>query len=346
MVNWRLCCACTLLLPQIAGTSVTGPTTANPFDVLRPCVAIDARDIARLDAGNTVARVLSEQDGNVAVFGARRVAVTGDRLVAWMQRIEQLRQSKFVESMARFSDPPVFEDLALLSLDERDLQILRECLSAKCRAKLTDREIQTLRQATNSADLQWGPRLDDAFRRLILERLRAYLSGGHRALGQWVDGRSPMPLDAVFGSLLTRTPCLGQQFTELADLLERFPDPVDTPLDTFFYWSKERLGGKSIVSATQVVVARGQDARSTDALVVGKQLFATHYMNGSLNVTAIVSTGKGSAQYLVILNRTNVDFLRGLFGGLVRLTVERRIKAELPSILDQLAKRLESEPPR
>jgi hypothetical protein len=117
-------------------------------------------------------------------------------------------------------------------------------------------------------------------------------------------------------------------------------------LDTFFYWSKERLGGKSIVSATQVVVARGQDARSTDALVVGKQLFATHYMNGSLNVTAIVSTGKGSAQYLVILNRTNVDFLRGLFGGLVRLTVERRIKAELPSILDQLAKRLESEPPR
>ena len=346
MVSWRLCWAFTMLLPQLAGKPVAGEGTANPFDVLRPCVAIDARDIARLDAGDTLAKVLSEHDGNVAVFGARRVAVTGDRLVAWMQQIERLRQSTFVESMARFSDPPVFEDLARLSLDARDLQILRECMSAKCRAKLSQREIEALQRATNAAALQWEPQLDDAFRRLILERVQAYRSGGHPALGQWVDGRSPMPLDAVFGSLMKRTPCLAERFTDLADHLERFPDPVDTPFDTFFYWSKQRISGKPIISATHVVMTRGAGPRSTDALVVGKQLFATHYMNGSLNVTAIVSNGPGSAQYLVILNRTNVDFLRGLFGGLVRLTVERRIKSELPAILDQLAQKLESGPPR
>lgn len=346
MVNWRLCCAFSMLLPQLAGKPVAGQGAANPFDVLRPCVAIDARDIARLDAGDTLAKVLSEHDGTVAVFGARRVASTGDRLVAWMQQIDRLRQSKFVESMARFSDPPAFEDLARLSLDARDLQILRECMSAKCRAKLTDREIEALRQATNTAALQWEPQLDDAFRRLILERVRAYLAGGHPALGQWVDGRSPMPLDAVFGSLLKGTPCLAERFADLAVHLERFPDPVDTPFDSFLYWSKERINGKPIVSATHVVMTRGSGLRSTDALVVGKQLFATHYMNGSLNVTAIVSNGPASAHYLVILNRTNVDFLRGIFGGLVRLTVERRIKSELPSILDQLARILESGPPR
>lgn len=345
MVNWRLLGAFAVLLPQLAGQSISGQPQANPFDVLRSCMAIEARDIARLEAGGTLARVLSEDDGNVAVFGARRVAVDGDRLVAWMQQVEQLRQGKYVESMARFSDPPALEDLARLSLDAYDLQILRECTSTKCRAKLTGREIEILRQEMDPAGRNGDARLDAAFRRLILDRMRGYMEGGHPALGRWVDGRSPEPLDAVFASLLKRTPCVTEQFADLADYLERFPDPVDRRFDTFFYWSKERLGGKPIVSATQVVIARGRGDRARDALVVGRQLFATHYMNGSLNVTAVVGSGPGSAQYLVILNRTNVDFLRGFFGTFARKAVERRIKSELPAILAQLARKLETGPP-
>ena len=345
MVNWRMFGVFATLLPQLAGRPVLGQPQPNPFDVLRSCVSIEARDIARLDAGGTLTRVLSEDDGNVAVFGASRVAVDGDRLVAWMQQIEQLRQGKYVESMARFSDPPALDDLTRLSLDAYDLQILRECTSAKCRAKLTGREIEILRQEMDPAGRNGDARLDAAFRRLILDRMRGYMEGGHPALGRWVDGRSPVPLDAVFASLLKRTPCLTGQFADLGEHLERFPDPVDTPLDSFFYWSMERLGGKPIVSATHVVIARGRGDRARDALVAGKQLFATHYMNGSLNVTAIVGSGPGSAQYLVILNRTNVDFLRGFFGTFARKAVERRIKSELPTILAQLARKLESGPP-
>ena len=273
---------------------------------------MNPRDIARLDAGATLVRILAEEDGNIAVLGARRVAADGDRLVAWMRQIDRLRRSRFVESMARFSDPPVLDDLALLSLDAHDLQTLRDCTSAECRAKLTARELDLLRQEVDAA------------------------------LGQYVDGRSPAPPDAVFGSLLKRTTCLTERFVDLAEYLEGGPEAADSAFESFLYWSKERLGARPIVTATHVIMARGHGFRAGDALIVGKQIFATHYMNGSLNITAVVGSGPGSPHYLVILNRTNVDFLRGMFGGLSRLTVERRIKAELPSILDQLARTLES----
>jgi hypothetical protein len=331
------------LLPQLVGDLLSSQSSAaNAFDVLRPCVAVDRRDIARLDAGGTLARILPEEDGNIAVFGARRVAADGDCLVAWMRQIDRLKQSRFVESMARFSDPPVLDDLARLSLDAHDLQTLRDCTSGTCLAKLTAREVEMLRQEVDAAGETWAPRLDDAFRRIVLDRVQSYTTGGHRALGQYVDGRSPVPLDAVFGSLLKRTPCLTARFADLAEYVEGAPEAPDSAFESFLYWSKERLGAKPIVSATHVIVGREHGFRASDALIVGKQIFATHYMNGSLNITAVVGSGPGSPHYLVILNRTNVDFLRGILGGLARMTVERRIKAELPSILDQLARMLES----
>lgn len=341
-VSRRWFWALAALLPQLAGDLLSGQASATAFDVLRPCVAMNPRDIARLDAGATLVRILAEEDGNIAVLGARRVAADGDRLVAWMRQIDRLRRSRFVESMARFSDPPVLDDLALLSLDAHDLQTLRDCTSAECRAKLTARELDLLRQEVDAAGETWAPRLDDAFRRIVLDRVRSYMAGGHRALGQYVDGRSPAPPDAVFGSLLKRTTCLTERFVDLAEYLEGGPEAADSAFESFLYWSKERLGARPIVTATHVIMARGHGFRAGDALIVGKQIFATHYMNGSLNITAVVGSGPGSPHYLVILNRTNVDFLRGMFGGLSRLTVERRIKAELPSILDQLARTLES----
>jgi hypothetical protein len=47
----------------------------------------------------------------------------------------------------------------------------------------------------------------------------------------------------------------------------------------------------------------------------------------------------------VYLNRSHVDAFQGLLGGMVRRVVERRVKAEAPSVLRGLRLRLESGPP-
>jgi hypothetical protein len=83
-----------------------------------------------------------------------------------------------------------------------------------------------------------------------------------------------------------------------------------------------------------------------DALVAGKEIFTTRYLNGSLGFTAIVPGGRGSRHYLVYLNRSDVDVLGGVFGGIVRWFMERRLRSEAQDVLQGLRRRLESgEPP-
>jgi hypothetical protein len=131
-------------------------------------------------------------------------------------------------------------------------------------------------------------------------------------------------------------------FPELAAYLLAYPRPTGATFESFLYWSQERFGARPVVGATHVVVGRGTGARAHDAVVVGTQLFATHYMNGSLNLTAVLGSGPGSAHYLVVINRTQVDVIRGMFAGLTRRALERRLAGELSAILAELARRLES----
>lgn len=317
-------------------------TTNDALDVVRPCVTLGSADVARLTAGRTIVKSIPEEDGYVATFGARRVNADGDRLVAWIREIAQLKRGRFVESIQRFSDPPVIGDLARLTLDDSDLLALRNCRPSECDVKVTPAELERLRRDIAGAGEAWRSILQESFRQLMLARVQAYATGGHGAVGQYCDGRSPLPLEAVFASILTRSPCLTARLPEAVDYLKTYPRVDALPMESFIYWSKERFGGRPVISATHTVIVRGTGNRGQDAIVFGKQLFATHYSNGSLNMTAVVGNARGSERYLVILNRTNVDLLHGLFGGLTRFTMERRLRSELSGVLDELARRIES----
>jgi hypothetical protein len=117
-------------------------------------------------------------------------------------------------------------------------------------------------------------------------------------------------------------------------------------VESFFYWSKERLVRKAVISVTYVVMTRGHKAGEPDAIVASKDIYATHYVEGSFAVTALMRGDPGRFNYLAYLNRSEVDVLRSSFMGLVRLVMQRRLKAEAASVLAGLRRRLESgEPP-
>lgn len=121
---------------------------------------------------------------------------------------------------------------------------------------------------------------------------------------------------------------------------------VETPeVESFLYWSKERVAGKAIISATHVNMLRGRDPRLPDALVAGKGIFATHYVSASLGVTTVIRGEPGASNYLVYLNRSDVDMLGGVFSGLVKWFMRRRLKAEAATVLQGLRRRLESGEP-
>ena len=130
-----------------------------------------------------------------------------------------------------------------------------------------------------------------------------------------------------------------------AEYLDQYPRAPISEVESFIYWSKERLDGKAIISATHVSILRSTDSGLPDALVAGKGIFATHYVNASLGVTAILRGRPGSPNYLAYVNRSDVDVAGGLFGGLVRVLMERRLKKEAATVLLGLRQRLESGDP-
>jgi hypothetical protein len=321
-----------------------GQTIADPFAFFGPSVVVSADDRRQLDRGEPVARILPGKDRQIAIFAAIPVNIDGDRLVAWMRQIAELKKSRHVQSIARFSDPPSIDDLTTLSLNDEDLAQIRKCRPTDCAMKLTGLEMRQLQRAADEAGAAWNVALQDAFRRLVLQRVEAYLQGGHAALRQYEDEEGRDSLEASFSRLLEQSAFLTRGLPSFAAYLNQYPQAAMPSVESFVYWSKEGVSGKPIISATHVSMVRHDNGTLPDVIVAGKEIFATHYVNASLGLTAIMR-GSDGQNYLVYLNRSEVDVLGGFFGGFVRMVMGRRLKAEASDVLRGLRNRLESGEP-
>jgi hypothetical protein len=322
-------------------------TMRDPFAFFRPLVVTSNADRQRLDAGGTLSRVIAGQQHAIAVFSATPVDVDGDRFVSWMRQIAALKKSDYVEAVERFSNPPRVEDLDRLTLDAGDVEDLDRCRPQQCGLKLSATEIEGLQRALHSEGGHRPQVIQNAFRQLVLQRVQTYAASGHRALATYNDRGTPVSLEASFSRLVQQSTFLGQQVPALATFLDRWPDAPMPEVESFLYWSKERLGAKAIISVTQISIMRGDGRATPDAIAIGKQVFATHYIDASLSVTAIVGDRSTAQRYMAYLNRSDVDVLGGFWGGMVRRVLERRLRSEAPAILQTLRRRLESgDPPQ
>jgi hypothetical protein len=113
------------------------------------------------------------------------------------------------------------------------------------------------------------------------------------------------------------------------------------------YWSKERFGGKAVINATHVRIFRPTNIKGVEVLITGTQIFATHYLDACLGVTALVRDHRSARGYFVYLNRSDVDLLGGFWGRVARRIIEGRVEDDGPGILRDVARRLASgDPPQ
>ena len=62
----------------------------DPFEFFRPSLTLSAVDRLQLDQGDPIVRIVPGDASEVGVFAAVPIEIDGDRLVAWMRRIEEL----------------------------------------------------------------------------------------------------------------------------------------------------------------------------------------------------------------------------------------------------------------
>lgn len=312
----------------------------DPFAFLQPTVTITADDRKHLDRGEPIAHVLAARGLETAVVVAVPVRIDGNRLVAWIREIDQLKRSSYVLAIHRFSNPPRLQDLEALALEDSDLDEIRTCHPGACGVKLSAEEMRVLQQAAADGGSEWRDAVQRRFRQVMLDRVDAYLAAGR--VEPYQNHTERVWPAEEFASLVAHSGFLLDHAPRFAASL-RAPRPAEG-VESFLYWSKERLARKAVISITDVNILRGRDSGEPDVLIAGKEVFATHYINASLGITALLR-GQAGANYLVYVNRSEVDALGGFFGGLARFVIERRLKAESVGVLEGLRRRLESGEP-
>jgi len=319
--------------------------SSDPFAFVASVVPLNPEERGRLDRGETLVKVVPARDREVVVFSATRVTFGGDRLVAWIRRIADLKRGRYTDAIGRFSEPPRPADLAALTLEEQDLEDIRRCRPGACGVKLSDAEIETLRQRVAAAGSDWQPAVQAAFRDLVLARADAYLALGHAAVPPYHDKGTPTSPRDEFARVIEGSGFLAEGLPDLTRHLLEYPHGPSAPIESFLYWAKERLGGRPVVSVTHVAIARGGAPGVPQVVVAGKQVFASHYMTGSLGLTMLLGEEDGGPGYLAYLNRSRVDLLGGLFGRLVRRIMEGRLRSEAGEAVEALRRRIEAGDP-
>ena len=324
----------------LAAVAPAAEQAVDPFAFFEPSVKLAAADRVRLDRDEVIVRTLPADDGHVAVFAAIRLNAPPESLLQWTRAIEAFRQGHRVVGVGRFSEPPADSDLDGLSLDEDELNDLRKCRVGNCDLKLAAAEIAEIQNALRSAGKDWRRAAQRAFRRALIARVRLHQERGLLALPPYADRARRASVGEAFSAIVARSPYLTR---ELPNVVNSMLAPARTPAaeESVYYWSHDRYGaGRPVVNVTYVRLLHGTDPAVPQALTISTQLFANHYMEGAVGLTAVTCEPARTC-YLVYLNRTQVDFLGGLFGAFRRSVIEGRIESETPSLLREVRQRLE-----
>lgn len=319
-----------------------GDPATDPLAFIVGPGLVNGDDRSRIESGRAVVTIIPARGRDLAVVGVTRTSASANELIAWTREIEQLYEGRYMLAMRRFSMPPRIEDLAELTLEDADLEDLRTCRAGDCGVKLSAGEMEELRGLASTGGPRWEDAVQHAFRRAVLARAERYVAGGLAATPRYDDRKTPAAPGAEFEELARIGPDPFRSGPALA-YFQAFPQGDANGVESLLYWSKETLGGgKPIVTITHAAMLRDSRVTSPQVVVAARQVYASHYLTGSLSFTAIVSSRDDARRYLVYARAVRTDAFEGIFGRFIRSVVERRVQSDAPGLLDALRRKLET----
>jgi hypothetical protein len=187
----------------------------------------------------------------------------------------------------------------------------------------------------------WRTAAQAAFKAVVLDRMRAYRADGLAGLPAIHDHREAIAPSGAFGQVVSGLEVSAGPAAPLIAYLSHYPR---TPLGRRaeqMYWLEIIDSPKSTIQAVHVVIDRAHDGGALEVVAASRQIFATHYINGSLAVTALVRTEAGE-RFMVYINRSSVDGLDGFFSRLKRLFIRGRVRRAGLAAFEHLKRRIES----
>lgn len=331
----------TFVVPLLACAhplSAQGSCEAGGF--LRATIDLSRNECARVNRGNPVAKILDRSaPSEIAVVGLVRIESSAEELVRRFRDIARFKRSPSVLQVGQLGDPPRMTDIEPLEIDRGDVDDLRECRQGECGVKLSASLMERVQREVDGSEGDARKRIAALFRRILIEYANAYLEAGNAALMVYEDKEAPLSVADEFAAILEASPYLAGHAPELYRYLADYPVFELQGAEAFLYWSKEKFGLKPVISLTHATIYRPPTDRGIEVLIASKQIYASHYFEGSLGLAAVVRDREGHA-YLVYVNRSRLDNLATGWSALRRRIVESRLKRGMEANLIATRQRL------
>jgi hypothetical protein len=346
-MNMKWIVASGLVISSLLAITLPGQTPTHTLqEFLQKQLAFTASELGAMDKGQIVVRLPKTPEAReVAAFAIMRLDVPSEFFLEKVRDIVNFKKSDNVLQIGKFSNPPRIEDLASLTLDPVEIDTIRSCRINKCDFKMSAAFIERFRKEINWAAPDYEKHVLALMREVVLESVRAYLNGGNTALGEYNDKPYRLNVADEFKSLLQPTPYMYGFGPEFHKYLVDFPKAHAPDVETFAYWSKERFGLKPVITATHIAVHRGASSgRESDVLIASKGIYANHYFEASLGFTAFVhsTVSNQPRTYLIYINRSKTDALRGMFAGFKRSLITGRLRDGAKKSMEMIKQKLES----
>lgn len=309
---------------------------------LKDRIALTDKELLNVDRGEAIAKVLRSEGQEVAVFGIVRVNVPEHFFLERFRDIESFKKGTSVPFVKKFSNPPRIEDLDQLTVDKEDFASLKNCRIGNCNVKLSAQAIKRLQSEIDWNAPNASARVNELARASLLDYVNRYLANGNKALTEYNDKKTTLRVADEFDAILKASPYIYDYEPEFYAYLREYPAKRLDDSEDFIYWSKEKFGLKPVISVTHASIYRNPGSGRT--LIASKQIYASHYFEASLGLTAVVGSSQqsGLGFYLLYLNRSRSDALHGGFSGLARGQVKRSARSGMQKNMLRIKLSMES----
>lgn len=310
-------------------------TPATLVRFLRQSIGLDAAQLAALEQGTAVVKVLETRNSrDVAVFGIITATASRQAYVSHLQDFPNSLRQPTRTQFGIFGEPATAADVQELVVDRDDVSEVKDCHPDDCKIKLPATEMKRLREEIDWSGADPQAQVNAYARRRLVEYVTDYRARGDTAMVVY-DDRGNVRASGAFAALLGESPYVYEYVPSFHEYLATYPHGKLDGSSEVVFWSEDRLPRlKPILSVTHLVVYAPPELPGM-TLVAGKQIYADHYFEAGLDLTTIIDRAPAAGRpgiYLILLRRSRFDDLpTGLFNirGKVIAKLRDQMRAEL-----------------
>ena len=327
------------LLPALLAAQ---PETPSLREFLERRLEIDEEEWKSIQRGAPVVKLRRGPDASeTRLMGVVKIQGSPAEFIERYRDIVAFEKGTGVLQIVRFSEPPGVEDLASLTVDADDIEDVKQCRPGDCAIKMSEDTMNAFR-GINWDEADATEKANRLARRMIVDFLESYRSGGNQALGLFHDKRKPLLVGQQFEEMM-KDPDLPVYFPELFRFLLDYPASPLPGSEEIFYWSKVDFGLKPVIRLNHVVIYQPDNDNTVKYTIASKMLYTTHYFNTGVELKFLVQEpDSGSSYYLVIGNRSRSDGLTGFTGAILGGQIRGKARDGLESYLRSVKSSIET----